>query len=1598
MRAVLPLFFLVLGTLKAFAQPANDNCNGAISLGTIPAACPTTIFTNINATASTGSIPSCFNGGTTQRDVWFTFTTPADVRQATITVKGVANGPNAKRLLNPQIAVYRGTCTGLSQVACISAPNGSSEVRLDATSLTPNVTYYVRVNDYAASATPNAGDFNICVQQFIPAINMGDVPNSTACAGTLYDSGGPDDSYGILEDYAFTICPTEPHACIEINLEEFDIEPTLLGIFGDALTFYAGNNVNAPVLASVEGQDIGTNFRIQTSTPCITVRFQSDFLANFDGFKLTWQCSAAPCDNRSFTNPVEIGSLPFNQNASTCESASTTTNTPCASDGFLNGPEYVFAYNSSGGACISVKVTGAAAGTGVLVLDGLPDEPGTNCIARSTTGSINSANLLAADTYYIVVANASGCTPFNISVEETNCAISPALVNALCNPLNGCVRVDGLPTIFDFEDGFQDMQIVKDVNNGCWLGFGVEPNFYWFTVQAQADGRFGFILDSANPDTLSDLDFNVWGPFTQDQVCGTPQQVINFIRNNQPIRSSWSPTSGPTGLTDRHPTRGYAVTDRYDCGEDASDAGADGDDYVSTIRVKKDEVYVVLINDWEDLIGDDGVAIDWSPSDPAVLEQLPAEVVAGDTAVCLGESVQILIKSPVNSIRWLNDTTTLSCTTCPNPIAKPLKTTEYRALVNAVCYNDTISVKVQVYDLDAGPDLTVCRGEKFDLVVGEVFDSARYSWVVPANIELSCTNCPNPTITTPTAGTYPLIVTLTAPGCTVRDTVNITVRAETAPIFTIGDDLTICEGATVSLGGAATPGVSYSWTSRPAGFTDTIANPQVTPTQTTTYILRATNTTCPLASIDSVVVTVFPKPILKVASDTAVCQEQPILLGNTDVVEGVDYTWFGADFIDDKDNPNTLVYPTQSGLYILVATSGGGICESRDTVNVNITPIDIEIQLEDTVQVCRGVPLGAKLKIVPSGSPVIFASTDGLFRDTITTDSITLLPDRKTTYIATINSGGCTRFDTLTVIVDSLPANLAIMPGDTSICEGSLVLLTSEIYEPKDFPNIKFKWVPSNGQQTPDSLYNMVISADTTTRYYRITTSGVCVDSAYTDITVKPIPMITITPMDTSVCVGQPVRLRVTTEPSNLEKPKWEEPVLGLSCTTCLDPIANVQTRTSFTFTGEKDGCPASASVTINVLPAPSIQLNSQTTICLGDSVQLNLASTPGATYRWTSSTDPNFVSTNPRLVVRPSQTTTYRLQAENGGCSIPARDITITVVQPANVNINGDSTLCRGEVLALTAVGTAPAGVPQNYQWEVNGRTFPGANLSIGNVNQDTRVRLIYTYGNNCGTVVKEINVRVFPVPLLQLTTDRIICTGESIQLNTAFEPQLTYTWTSSSDPNFRSNDPLLIVAPTQTTTYRLVVQSSECGNKDESIPITVLPNPSVTIQGDSLICDDEQLVITATGNAPQGVTESFLWRIPRTGQTFNTSSISPSFTDSIEVELVYSYGGCISSIKNFKAKKQTCNVQIPNAFTPNGDNRNDFFNYISDGTVTLLEFKVFNRWGQLVYNNSNPAQGWDGRHNGRDAPSDVYVYIIVVRYLNGTEETKRGNVTLIR
>ncbi len=1163
--------FLIIGTL--FAQPINDDCMGLIDLGIAPVCNLNEIYDNVDATPSDigfGNIPGNFNGGTINNDVWFSFTTPADIQNFSISVYATPDGDNTP-IQNPQIALYRGSCqvNGLSELTSASAANGGTEISATVLGLTPNTTYFIRVDAYSASGTPNWGDFVVCVQEYVPDINMGDEIMTTACTGTIYDSGGADGDYQSNEDLIFTICPNEVHSCITLEVVDFEIENNF-----DHLNIHTGTNTNAPVITTLTGQSTGGNLNIYVTSNCVTLHFTSDGSVTRAGFQINWQCSPADCGGSSFDNPTVIDGLPFTDSASTCEGGINSTVVPCTG-AFTTGASTIYQFQTDGGFCAAISTTD---GTGVYVLSGHPDDPNTECLGESDNGGFGAFNFEQAGTYYIVVASPQGCGDFTLNIEEAPCALSPALDDALCNPLNGCVEMGGVPSVFVFEQGFQDMEIEPGVNSGCWLGLGAQPDFYWFTIQASNDGNFGFILEGAN-NVDSDIDINVWGPFSPMDVCENQTEVIDYIRNNQPIRSTYAPGDIHTGLVDIHPDFGTPVTDAFDCG-DPTTPGAGGDDFISTIPVIEGEVYVVLVNDFGNAIADNGISIDWSPSTPGVLDTVGLHLNAvQDTAICAGQPLLLSIDSPIEDIVWEDPNGYLSCTECPNPIATVPETTSFQATVNAVCYSQTVDVKVNVIKANAGEDITVCLNEDIQLSAGSTYEFIDYSWDTVPGLTFSCTDCPDPIVIADSPGTYTLTVSVVTPLCSDSDEVVVTVLPQTAPDFNIPDDQSICVGETIAIGDAnAASDVNFSWTSVPTGFSSAEANPSVQPVSTTTYYVSATNGVCPSPSLDSITVQVDTLPVIAVANDTTICIGEALTLGNTLAQENIQYQWEGPGDFDNPNDPNTLITPNSSGTFTLTADNGA--CTVSEEVVVDVVNYAIDLNTPDTLKICLGESINLQASVTPADAITQWYPDNGTL-STQSGNDVIATPTTSTTYIGTVGQEGCFKMDTLFVKVDSLP-DLSLMadPDKEVYCPGETVTLKSATYETYLFPEPTHQWLSGPGFETPDSLFNMVITTQDTFNYQRITTIGACIDTAEILIPVDKIPNLQVIPSDTIVCPGAQVQLTTIYDGKGELEWMFTDGSGELDTSDLRSPIATAFSQMNITVTSD-DNCPASSGAVI---------------------------------------------------------------------------------------------------------------------------------------------------------------------------------------------------------------------------------------------------------------------------------------------------------------------------------------------------------------------------------------------------------------------------------
>ncbi len=901
-------------------------------------------------------------------------------------------------------------------------------------------------------------------------------------------------------------------------------------------------------------------------------------------------------------------------------------------------------------------------------------------------------------------------------------------------------------------------------------------------------------------------------------------------------------------------------------------------------------------------------------------------------------------------------------------------------------------------------DVTVCNDAVFRLVPQLTGSDNVSSFFWSGGLGLSCYNCSAPTVSGLSTGTYAFVLTVRwADGCLASDSVVITVVEGQAPSYHLAAPQGLCKGDTAHLGGPAFAGNIYQWSSLPPGFSSAEANPAVSPDQNTVYYLLVSNTSCPLPTLDSTVVWVSDyRPTFSPAEDTLrLCRGSSVEIGA------------------ETQSSGTFTWEPQTGLTLL-----------------------------------------------NNGRRAVVAPANATF------------------YTLTATDGICSRRKMYYLALDSLPHNLSILPKDTTICFGDSALLRTSPYEADRFPGLVFRWsrTPPTTWLTPDSLADVLVRPEQTTTYRRIAQSGLCSDTAVATVEVVPPVTMSAEPYQSSICPGDSVLIRLS-YPPGVSNVSWE-PAAGLSCATCDSAWARPPSSTLYVVRGAYQGCPLQASATVEVRPLATLSLpSSPLPVCHGDSVLLNGAFDADAHYLWTS-THPGFDTLRtPSPVVRPVQTATYYVTADNGCIR---RDSVQVVVQRAALEVSNDTGVCKGQSVRLIALTDTPGGL---FEWK---RLPDEVVLSTAQsvlVGPDSTTAYVITlrYGQGCrkrDTVVVTVKGEglyvLFP-------DDPRLCPGEPVTLNLAPpNPAAQYTWTASPpDPNLATQSPAPVVSPAQNTTYTVTVREGECV-LTRSFQ-TVVFSATLRASADTTICAGDRIVLSAAGVGPNGrylwnggettaliqvapdtpavfvVTYffgdtcalrdtvrvntapafsldishvpdtlnlvlgqslqlfatvsppqnldgfSFTWQetvidpktLPFTGANIE---VRPSSNDTASAAIRYtlravSPQGCVRiAEKTFRLLFPK--VRFPNAFSPDGDGHNDFFEMlVLEGQATLERLRIFNRWGGLIFESAEPNARWDGTVGGRPAPSDVYLYYVEWRRSDGIRMPPVvGDVTLMR
>ncbi len=1474
-----------------FAQiPSNDECSNPVILGVAPVCLPVE-YTNHNATPSdigSNNLPSCFSTPDGGNDVWFTFVCPASPLDFRIELTPTGADP----IVNPQLAVYRGVCfpDEFAELDCVS---GSGVLLLDVQGLTQGAIYFIRVS--SAGDAASAGTFSLCVNEMPPVMTI-DQGGSSLCSGTLYDTGGPDGDYSPNEDYTFVICPGVAAACIDFTLEYYQLDAGDAFSPGfDVLSFYDGPSTNSPLLAQINGLDVGTAmdggggvcFRVQASSGCLTVQFQSDASEQYRGFKGVWKCSDKPCA------PYEAISIEKNVTLQDIADAIAAPGAVVTVKDISKCP-----YGAYGTFAFDSDNNELGLRRGLVLTSGLVDFiPGPNDDSGATYPHQTPGD---PDLDYLSVIQGNGLP------SEDACVIE----------LDVFVASDELA--FEYVFGSEEYpEYANSLYNDIFAFFASGPGIV-------GDPNLGGAVNIAvlpgnnTPVQINSVNNIInWEYYRNTEISQTLQYdgfTSDFLGKRKSL----------TARVEVIPCNTYrlklAIADRQD---PLFDSGV----FISEVRAGAPELAVQLAN------GLDYLAEECTASDSWVLVRLrQPKSTASTYTITLGGTATpgedyftnlppTLTFQPGDSLFVF----TLS------PIADGLpegKETIIITLSSDFGCGTTVFQTLEMELLDGirlqvneGRDtIFFCPGASVQL---QASGAASYFWQPP--LAVSNPNISNP-VAVPTQD-LALKVIGTLGSCT--DTAEVFLKSIAPPIVSVtASEQILCSGDTVTLFAEVTPaGIPVSWAPKSRLSAPNSATTQAYPLTTTTYSASVQVAGCPpaFASVTLIVDTLFFPELT--TPEITTCQGVTVALAAPMQLSSTSYLWSPTQGLDNATLPSPNATPEQTTTYVLTATSANGGCSRTDSVKVNVIPSSVRIAGPDTVALCLGDSLTLSAVASPEGANIQWASE--LWPAPIAGDTIVLTPVASGTVYTSYFVNGCLATDSVLIRVDSLPTlDIRLEPFKEIYCPGDTIYLLSEIYDPGNFPGIAHQWEPFDGQLTPPQSWNMVIIATQTHVFRRVSTSitGACKERAEILVRVDVPPQLSAKVTPPAICPGEAAQIQLTVDPPG-QPITWEDPLGSLSCSSCLNPVASPTSSTTYKVSTPGATCPSSLMVSVIVLPLPALDLTPYT-LCLGDSIRLNdIPANPADQYRWSvvPPGDPGSLSdsTASSPIVTPKETTTYRVLA-SGQCS-RSGEIQV-IVNSAVLEIGLDQIICPNESTTLQANLTTSPGVAGTIVWE------PG------------------------------------PV------------TGSSITV----VPDTTtiYTATFAFTPNCRITDSAMVIVQPSAEVGPIVADSLTSNIICEGSPLRLRVFVSPI---------DAQLTWFENGQEIKGTKADSIVRIPAA----DNDPVAVSY-----IVIAETANGCRDTSLPFEILVRRC-IAFPNAFTPDGDGNNDTFGgpvFFGDGAVEVLDLRIFNRWGEQVFVFSPNQQTWDGRINGQPAPSDVYAYLVVVRFANGEEQTFKGDVTLLR
>lgn len=898
----------------------------------------------------------------------------------------------------------------------------------------------------------------------------------------------------------------------------------------------------------------------------------------------------------------------------------------------------------------------------------------------------------------------------------------------------------------------------------------------------------------------------------------------------------------------------------------------------------------------------------------------------------------------------------------------------------------------------AGPDLVVCAGGLPVSLQGTVVNTTDGFWYGGngsiTGTGLSATYMP--TAAELAAGGVDLILATAgeSPCGTARDTVHIIFMNSFASAA-IGSTNLLCNGAATGTASFTPniPGFSFLWD-------DPAAQTTATATSLTagTYSIIVTDT----AGCDTTLTaTITAPPALSILS-LDVMDETCAGSGNgsaTATVTGgtapYHFAWSNGD--------TTSTITAGAGTYALAVTDANGCTPVLDTAIIQATGQANVADAGADITACFGTYPVALQGSVINATSAVWSGGNGSFTGTglqqayMPTQAEILAHGVDLVLTATGNTGCPPDADTVHI---ALPTSFfgSALSNTSLLCNGDQ---SGTAQFTPDAQGFNFLWDDPSAQTTATAV-NLVAG----TYSVHVTDSLGC-DTTATVVVAEP-PVLNVANIAGTgpLCAGEASGSATAT-------------VIGGTPAYAYQWSSNADAQTTETATSlpagtftvvvtDANGCQAQATTTLTGPDAISIAAQLADTVCVNTAVPLTALASGGTgayTISWSG------IGTGDSLTYSfPASQVVQVSVVDGNGCQGPVLELPVTVLDlsQAMLHTYGDTAFCPG---GTAIVGAFLTGYPGTYNL-----TWPQIQASGSGpfpIPTDSSLSLLVNATDGCtNSLQDDVQITVETPPAITLPS--IIaegCAPLTVHFPTGLTNQpVTYFWQFGDGESSTSMMPVHVYSAgnyaaslTVTTPLGCTATALNTGQVHAYAP------PVAEFGADPWETDADHPQIHFTDQSTGSVSQ-WNWSF---GDGGASSAQHPYFTylepGSWQVSLtVTDTHGCTGSIDHEVTITPVYDITIPNAFTPNpnggsggsydpNDLSNDVFypfvRYVKD-----FRMRVFNRWGELVFESDDIKRGWDGYYKGQLSPQDVYVYQLWVRFKDNKEMQRMGDLTLFR